>query len=56
MALGAILQLMGSSAAILELFPAPGEWTEEEYLELSDRGRLVELSDGNVEVLPLPTE
>jgi len=56
MALGAILQSMGSSAAILELFPAPGEWTEEEYLELSDRGRLVELSDGNVEVLPLPTE
>lgn len=47
---------MGSSAAILELFPGPGQWTEEDYLELSDRGRLVELSDGDVEVLPLPTE
>jgi Uma2 family endonuclease len=47
---------MGSSAPILELFPGPGEWTEEDYFELSDRGRLVELSEGNIEVLPLPTE
>jgi len=53
-ALGAILQSMGSSAAILELFPAPGEWTEDDYFEVSDRGRLVEFSDGNIELLPLP--
>ena len=46
---------MTSPAPLLELFPAPGEWSEDDYFPLSDRGRLVELSDGNVEVLPLPT-
>lgn len=54
-ALGGILQSMGSPAPILELFPAAGEWTEDDYFEVSDRGRLVEFSDGNIEVLPLPT-
>jgi Uma2 family endonuclease len=37
------------------LFPARGEWTEEEYLALPDERR-VELSDGCLEILPLPTE
>lgn len=36
------------------LFPSQGEWTEREYLRL-DTNRLVELIDGNLEVLPLPT-
>jgi Uma2 family endonuclease len=34
------------------LFPAQGDWTEEEYLAL-DTNRLVELSDGWLEVLPV---
>jgi Uma2 family endonuclease len=35
------------------LFPAQGEWSEDEYLSL-DTNRLVELADGFVEVLPMP--
>lgn len=37
------------------LFPAQGSWSEEEYLELTGN-RLVELSHGVVEVLPMPTD
>jgi Uma2 family endonuclease len=40
--------------AIAELFPMQGDWTEEEYLAL-DTNRLVELSDGEVEMLEMPT-
>jgi Uma2 family endonuclease len=36
------------------LFPAQGQWSEEDYLEL-DTNRLVELSDGFIEVLPMAT-
>jgi Uma2 family endonuclease len=36
------------------LFPRQGEWTEEDYLAL-DTKRLVELSNGCLEVLPVPT-
>jgi len=36
------------------LFPTQGEWTEQEYLAL-DTNRMVELSDGHLEVLPMPT-
>lgn len=36
------------------LFPAQGEWTEEEYFGLSG-SRLVELSNGGIEVLSMPT-
>src|SRR5438552_12224453 len=39
---------------IAHLFPAQGEWSEEEYLAL-DTNRLVELSNGSIEVLPMPT-
>jgi Uma2 family endonuclease len=35
------------------LFPLQGEWTEEEYLSL-ETNRLVELSDGCLEFLPMP--
>jgi Uma2 family endonuclease len=39
------------------LFPAQGEWSEDEYLWLTDHTRcLVELTDGHVEVLPMPTD
>ena len=42
---------------ILTLLPAPGEWTERDYLWLTDHSnRLVELADGCIEVLPMPTE
>jgi Uma2 family endonuclease len=36
------------------LFPPQGEWTEAEYLAL-DTNHLVELSEGCLEVLPMPT-
>jgi Uma2 family endonuclease len=36
------------------LFPSQGDWSEFEYLAL-DTNRLVELVDGNLEVLPMPT-
>ncbi len=42
---------------IVQLFPAQGEWSEADYLALTDgTNHLVELSDGRVEVLPMPTE
>ncbi len=36
------------------LFPDQGQWSEEEYLDL-DSNLLVEFTDGNIEVLPMPT-
>jgi Uma2 family endonuclease len=39
---------------VAHLFPDQGDWSEEEYLALNGN-RLVELSDGRVEVLPVPT-
>ena len=39
------------------LFPAQGEWSEDEYLWLTDHTkRLVEFTHGHIEVLPMPTE
>src|SRR5947209_15903510 len=39
-----------------ELLPAQGEWSEEEYLVLTGQRRnLVEFTDGQIELLPLPT-
>jgi Uma2 family endonuclease len=40
--------------AVAHLFPAQGHWTESEYFELHSN-RMVELADGNLEVLPMPT-
>lgn len=49
-------QLLGEPAwEIARLFPDQGSWSEEEYLALT-MNRLVELSHGAVEVLPMPTE
>jgi Uma2 family endonuclease len=40
-----------------EILPAQGEWSEQEYLVLTDhRVRLVEFTDGKVEALPAPTD
>jgi Uma2 family endonuclease len=36
------------------LFPGQGDWSENEFLAL-DTNRLVELIDGNLDVLPMPT-
>jgi Uma2 family endonuclease len=42
---------------LVELFPAPGDWTEEEYLWLTDRtNHLAEYCDGRIEILPMPTD
>ena len=40
---------------IATLFPSQGEWNEAEYLALNTN-RLVELNDGKLEFLPMPTE
>jgi Uma2 family endonuclease len=44
------------SPELIDLLPAPGEWTEADYYPFSERGRLVELSDGNLEIIDLPTD
>jgi Uma2 family endonuclease len=39
------------------LYPAQGDWSEEEYLELTDHSsRRIEFTDGRLEFLPMPTE
>ncbi len=40
---------------VAEFFPLQGEWTESQYLKL-DTNRLVELSEGKLEVLTMPTQ
>jgi Uma2 family endonuclease len=43
--------------AILALLPEQGTWTVRDYLWLTDgTNRLVEFTDGTIEVLPMPTE
>jgi Uma2 family endonuclease len=47
-------QLVRSLTGVL---PRQGMWTEEDYLWLTERtNRLIELTDGRLEVLPMPTE
>lgn len=42
---------------LADILPRQGEWTEEEYLVLTDhRVHLVEFTDGNLDVLPMPTD
>jgi Uma2 family endonuclease len=39
------------------LFPPQGEWSEDDYLWLTDHTRrLVEFTDGHIEILPIPTD
>jgi Uma2 family endonuclease len=43
--------------AILELLPPQGGWDEAEYLWLTDHSnRIIEFTDGTIEVLPMPTD
>jgi hypothetical protein len=44
----------GPAWEIPEFFPAQGDWSEHDYFALKTN-RLIELSDGRVEVLPAPT-
>lgn len=42
---------------VLDLLPPQGQWTEEAYLCLTDNSnRLVEFTDGYLELLPMPTD
>ena len=42
---------------ILDRYPRQGEWTEEEYLDLTDYAQhLIEFTDGYIEILPMPTD
>jgi Uma2 family endonuclease len=42
---------------LAEILPPQGEWTEEQYLVLTDhRNRLIEFTDGYLEFLPMPTD
>ena len=42
---------------VLRLDPLQGHWTEEQYLLLTDQtNRLLEYTDGYIEVLPMPTD
>ncbi|MFQ6058661.1 MAG: Uma2 family endonuclease, partial [Anaerolineae bacterium] len=40
---------------VAQLWPPQGEWTEEEYFALPDTNRIVELSEGELIMPPLPT-
>jgi Uma2 family endonuclease len=40
---------------IAKLYPAQGDWSEEDYLELTTSNWLIEFTDGCAEVLPMPT-
>ena len=43
--------------ALEEILPMQGTWTEEQYLVLTDdKRRLIEFTDGFVELLPMPTD
>ena len=42
---------------VAELLPLQGQWSPEDYLWLTDHSnRLVEFTEGHVEVLPMPTD
>ncbi len=42
---------------VATLFPEQGEWSEEDYLRLTDgTNRRIEYTDGRLEFLPMPTE
>ncbi len=41
--------------AVAELFPRKGEWTEADYWPFAERNRIIELSEGELVVPPMPT-
>src|SRR5271166_4281544 len=49
--------LLASPERLLDILDRQGSWTEEEYLSLTDHTtRLVEFTDGFLELLPMPTD
>jgi Uma2 family endonuclease len=52
------LRIVGADDdTIVNLEPLQGRWTEEQYLLLSEgSSRLLEFTDGSIEVLPMPTD
>lgn len=45
------------NALVQEVLPQQGQWSQDVYLWLTDHtSRFIELTDGNIEVLPLPTD
>lgn len=45
------------SLQIAELLPEQGDWSEEDYLWLTDHtNRLIEFTNGRIEMLPMPTD
>ncbi len=49
--------LLASPERLLDMLDRQGSWTEEEYLSLTDHTtRLVEFTDGFLELLPMPTD
>ena len=49
-----ILQDAEPAWAVATLFPPQGRWTESDYFSLNSK-RLIELANGTLEVLPMPT-
>ena len=46
-----------SKDVLEEILPPQGRWSDDEYLVLTDnRNRLVEFTDGFLEILPVPTD
>jgi Uma2 family endonuclease len=41
---------------VAQLWPLQGEWREEDYFSLPDTNRIIELSEGELIMTPLPTE
>jgi Uma2 family endonuclease len=52
------LQLVcGDRTEPIDLTPLQGLWTEEQYLKLTDQtNHMIEFTDGEIEVLPMPTD
>ena len=43
--------------ALVDLLPPQGDWSETDYLWLTDRSNhLIELTDGHLDLLPMPTD
>lgn len=40
---------------VAELWPAQGQWTEDDYFKLPETSRIVELSEGSVAIMPPPS-
>src|SRR4029079_10815869 len=49
--------LLSAPERLLDILSRQGSWSEEEYLSLTDHTtRLVEFTDGFLEILPTPTD